>query len=273
MSTNIQFSGSIPQIYDRMLGPFLFDWSAERLGQRVRADGYGRVLELSAGTGISTDALRRHLPQTVGLIASDINEDMLDLARSRPGTEQGVSFRIIDAQELPFEDETLDAVVCQFGLMFFPDPAAALREALRVLKPGGQLLFSVWDSLDRNPPVRTVQDLLVDLFPDDPPRFLETPFGMHDHEQLRALFESAGAREVRIETCEHTAELGAARTPAEGLVRGNPGVIDLEARATLPIERIVDAAEERLAARYGTRPFQAPLSAIFIDARRAGSAL
>ena len=264
-----RFDGSIPQSYDRMLGPFLFHWSAERLAERTRAPSPGRVLELAAGTGIATEALRRHLPQDCELHASDLNEAMLDLARARAPLQEGVRFSIIDAQELPFDDASLDAVICQFGLMFFPAPEAALREALRVLRPGGQLLFSVWDSLERNPPVALVHTLLQELYPDEPPRFLEIPFGMHSHVELEQLFERAGAEAVSIETCEHVTALASARGPAEGMVRGNPGVIELETRATVPVQQLVDTAAERLGAQWGHGPFEAPLSAIFIDARKA----
>ncbi len=268
MQSVAQFNGSIPAVYDQELGPFLFDWSAKALGERVRAPLGGLVLELACGTGISTEGLRHALPLDAEIIATDLNDAMLAEARSRRGDLEGVSYQVADAQVLPFEDDTFDVIVCQFGIMFFPDPVGALREALRVLRPGGQLLFSVWDTLDRNPPVEAVHPVFAQLFPEDPPRFLETPFGLYGESELAALFDAAGARDVETESVDHVVELPSARGPAKGLVCGSPAVLELEAREGVSLDAVVDAAEAAIADRCGASPWRAPLRAIFVSAQK-----
>jgi ubiquinone/menaquinone biosynthesis C-methylase UbiE len=148
-----EFVGSIPEIYDEHLGPLLFEHYAADLAARVTVPVGSRVLELACGTGIATDRLRAALPDEVAIVATDLNEAMLDLARNKRGNLANVQYQVVDALDLPFEDGSFDAVVCQFGVMFFPDKAACAREAARALKPGGAYTFNVWDSLDRNPAI------------------------------------------------------------------------------------------------------------------------
>ena len=109
----------------------------------------GELLETACGTGILTRALAARLPEAVAITATDLNEPMLDFARLQPSGGR-VAWRQADAQALPFSDGTFDAVVCQFGVMFFPDKQRAYREVFRLLKPGGRFLFSVWDRLETN---------------------------------------------------------------------------------------------------------------------------
>lgn len=268
MQTVAQFHGSIPRIYDRKLGPLLFEWSAALLAERVRTRAPGRLLEIACGTGIATEALRKALPRSVEICATDLNEAMLDAAAEYRGALPRVSYRVADAQALPFDDGSFDAVACQFGLMFFPDKVGAIREALRVLRPGGQLLFSTWDALDRNPAVRAAHETIAGFFPVDPPRFLETPFGLHEDAVLQELFRSAGARDVAIERCDHVATLPSARDPAQGLVCGTPGVFEIEARGAASLDEVVDAVEAAIARACGTDPVRAALRAIFVTASK-----
>ena len=107
------------------------------------------VLELAAGTGAVTRRLSEALPGSSEIIATDLNPPMLEEAKAR-GTRRPVTWEQADAQQLPFENNTFDAVVCQFGAMFFPDKVQAFSEARRVLRPGGVLLFNVWDALRHN---------------------------------------------------------------------------------------------------------------------------
>src|SRR5437016_694402 len=139
-----KFAGSIPEFYDRHLGPFLFEpWAAELARRLDPAGGDApRVLELAAGTGILTRELRMRLPSAARIVATDLNDGMLDIARSRLADLSGIEYRQADATSLPFEAGSFDAVVCQFGVMFFPDKPAAMAEAFRALRPGGQLLFN-----------------------------------------------------------------------------------------------------------------------------------
>jgi ubiquinone/menaquinone biosynthesis C-methylase UbiE len=113
------FSGSIPSLYDRYLGPLMFETYAQDLADRVSALNAERVLETAAGTGIVTRALDRSLSPGVSIVATDLNRPMLDHAAERISSSR-VSWRKVDAQALPFPDGAFDAVVCQFGVMFFP---------------------------------------------------------------------------------------------------------------------------------------------------------
>src|SRR6185436_12724118 len=91
------------------------------------------------------------LPKESRIVATDLNEPMLDIARRKIGNDARVSWRQADALQLPFATREFDLVVCQFGLMFFPDKPKGLREFHRVLAKGGHLLFSVWDNIEANP--------------------------------------------------------------------------------------------------------------------------
>ena len=174
------FAGSIPQIYERYLVPLIFTPYAIDLARRVAARAPARVLEIAAGTGVVTRHLASTLPAAVSVTATDLNQPMLDHAAAI-GTTRPVEWRQADALALPFADRSFDAVVCQFGVMFFPDKQQAFREARRVLQPGGAFLFNVWDRIEENEFADTVTRALATCFPDDPPRFMaRVPHGHHD---------------------------------------------------------------------------------------------
>ena len=163
------FAGSIPGLYDRYLAPMLFAGYAEDLAWRTAPLAPAHVLEIAAGTGVVMRALARALPRKVEITATDLNQAMVDFAAAQPGAVR-VTWRQADAQALPFADGSFDAVLCQFGVMFFPDRATAYREVKRVLKPGGRYLFSVWDRIEENEFAQIVTDAVAALFPDNPPR-------------------------------------------------------------------------------------------------------
>ena len=126
------YSGSVPALYDRYRGPIFFQPYANDLARRVACLTAGRLLETAAGTGILTRVLARLLPQRVTLVATDVSRDMIEFAAAQ-GMVERVVWGEVDAIALPFPAMTFDAVVCQFGVMFFPDKFAAYREAYRVL--------------------------------------------------------------------------------------------------------------------------------------------
>lgn len=148
-----RFVGNIPQHYDQGLGPIIFvDYAAE-MARRVAIHQPMRVLETAAGTGIVTRQLRNLLSAAAHLTATDLNPPMLDVARAKFRAGEQVQFKPADAMALPFADASFDAVVCQFGVMFYPDKDQSYREVLRVLVPGGHYLFSIWDAHAYNPSV------------------------------------------------------------------------------------------------------------------------
>src|SRR5688572_3462352 len=130
------FAGSIPEIYDEYLVPLIFEPYAEDLAARLISRPVANVLELAAGTGVVTRRLAAVLRGDVSIVATDLNQPMLDRA-ARTGTARPVDWRQADALQLPFADASFDAVICQFGVMFFPDKVRAFAEARRVLRPGG----------------------------------------------------------------------------------------------------------------------------------------
>ncbi len=186
------FSGSIPSTYDKYLGPLIFEPYAQDLATRLSALNAERILETAAGTGIVTRALERSLAPGASIVATDLNQPMLDHAAERLSSSR-VSWQKVDAQALPFPDASFDAVVCQFGVMFFPDKQQAYREARRVLKPGGHFIFNVWDSLEHNEFADLTAAAVAEMFADDPPGFLaRTPHGYHDPQRIIAEVRSAG---------------------------------------------------------------------------------
>ncbi len=178
--TDKVFAGSIPKLYDTHLVPLIFEPYATDLADRLKSRPLKRLLEIAAGTGVVTRALAAALPESVAIVATDLNQAMLDQAAA-VGTKRKVEWRQADAMQLPFEHGTFDAVVCQFGVMFFPDKSKAFAEARRVLRAGGVFIFNVWDRIEENEFADTVTSALESVFPVDPPRFMaRTPHGYHD---------------------------------------------------------------------------------------------
>jgi ubiquinone/menaquinone biosynthesis C-methylase UbiE len=260
------FVGAIPEIYERCLGPMLFEPYARDLARRLKGFD-GELLETAAGAGRVTRALAEAAP-LAAITATDLNETMLATAAERVRAAN-VRFQAADAQALPFPDQRFEAVVCQFGVMFFPDKAAALSEALRVLRPQGRFVFNVWDALARNPLSQTVHDAVVALFPEDPPTFFaRTPHGWHDPDAITAALSEAGFRDVLIETVALQVASPSAAEAAEGHCLGTPLRWELEARRPEALGAVVGAATEALEARFGAGPITAPSQALVVAAVR-----
>ncbi len=264
VSRETRFVGSIPELYDRHLGPVLFEPYANDLSARLPA-GARRVLEIAAGTGRLTRQLLGALPETAELIATDLNAPMIEIARARL-SDPRLSWEVADAQALSFAPASFDVVACQFGLMFVPDKLQALLEMKRVLRPGGTLLLSTWDELVRNPASLLVHELAMTMFPADPPRFMTVPFSMDDAASLEQLARAAGFAQARVDTVAATARAASAADFAIGLVGGNPmwdQLIDRGLDAPAFRARVADA----LAQAYGHAPCRSSLSAHVLTAR------
>jgi len=260
------FAGSIPALYDRHLGPVIFEPYATDIARRLPRLTNGVVLEIAAGTGIVTQKLATTLSPSVRIVATDLNQPMLDHAASKPGMAR-VTFRQANALDLPFEAEEFDAVVCQFGVMFFPDRVAAHRQALRVLKPDGRYIFNVWDSLSQNPVTDIVVSAMAARYPADPPRFLaRVPHGYHDEVAIRADLAAAGFTKVSIETVTLPSRAASHLDPAIGFCQGTPMRSEIEALAPNDVQAATDAAAAALAARFGTGPIEAPIQAKVVTA-------
>jgi SAM-dependent methyltransferase len=246
------FTGSIPQLYERYMVPLIFEPYAVDLAARAAALQPAQVLEIAAGTGVLTRQLVGMLPEGVGIVASDLNATMLDMAATL-GTARPVEWRLADAQELPFADESFDLVACQFGAMFFPDKPRAYAEIRRVLKPGGVFLFNVWDHIGCNELAETVTHALAQAFPDAPPRFMaRTPHGYHDVEQLRTDLAAGGfEHEADIVTLPLRARAESPSQPALGYCQGTPLRTEIEARAPGRLPELTARVAQAIGERFG----------------------
>jgi SAM-dependent methyltransferase len=262
------FAGSIPELYDRLLGPLLFQPYAEDMARRLADLCAGAVLETAAGTGIVTEQLAATLPETVAITATDLNQPMLDRAAGKPGLAR-VAFRQADAQALPFPDGAFDAVLCQFGAMFFPDRVGAYREARRVLGTGGRFLFSVWDAIALSPAAEAAVSALAKAFGRPGPWFLErTPHGYHDRDAIARDLQEAGWAGPRIQAITLQGRAASARAAAIGLCQGTPMRAEIEAFGPGALEKGTAAAEAEIAGRFGPGPLEAPMQALVIEATR-----
>ncbi len=262
------FRGSIPDMYDQYMAPMIFAPYADDLASRLASIRNGRVLETAAGTGIVTRALASVLPEHVLIEATDLNQPMLDHASTRLSSGR-VVWRQADAQMLPYQDAMFDAVVCQFGVMFFPDKKRAFAEAHRVLKPGGCFLFNVWDRIEENEFADIVVKSAAKLFPDDPPMFLaRTPHGHHDTSALEVELRDAGFETVAIETVVRESTSPNARSVAVGYCQGTPMRNEIEARDPARLTEVTDAAACAIAMRFGSGRVIGKISAHVITAMR-----
>ncbi len=266
--TDKLFEGSVPETYDRFLGPLLSEPYARDLAARIAALAPARVLETAAGTGVATRALARALPAGATIVATDLNRPMLDLAAARMETAE-VTWQQADALALPFGDGAFDAVVCQFGAMFFPDRAAAYREARRVLRRGGWFVLSVWDRIGRNELAHLVDEAVAAQFPEDPPRFLaQVPYGYHDADAIIDELRAAGFVEVAVETVARRGRAPSPLHPAVGFCQGTPLRAEIEARAPGRLGGVTDEAARAVAARFGDGPVDSGMQAHVIVATR-----
>lgn len=246
------FAGSVPKLYDTYMVPLIFEPYAADLAKRLAPRRPARVLEVAAGTGVVTRALAAVLPETGAIVATDLNQAMLDQAAA-VGTARAVEWRRADAMQLPFPDRAFDAVVCQFGVMFFPDKAKAFAETRRVLKPGGVFLFNVWDRIEENQFADTVTASLETVFPKDPPRFMaRTPHGYHDRRAIERDLASGGfAGRPSIETVAARSRATSARVAAIAYCQGTPLRNEIEARDASRLAEATDVAAQALATRFG----------------------
>ena len=261
------FSESIPENYDCYMGPMLFEPYAEDLVERLKMRDGMRVLEVACGTGIVTARLRAALPANAKLVATDLSEPMLAFAQRKHGGDNTIEWQQADAMALPFADGSFDAVLCQFGLMFVPDKLAALREMHRVLAPRGQLLLNTWHELQHNDFCNIAHTTAMSFFENDPPRFYETPFSLHNREQLQSWLAAAGFNEIIVRPLDLPSVSPSAAEAAKGLVQGTPLAVALKER-NAEIDAITDAVAAALRARFRDNPIRGRMCALICEAVR-----
>jgi ubiquinone/menaquinone biosynthesis C-methylase UbiE len=266
-ATDTVFAGSIPAIYDRFMVPLIFAPYARSVAERAASLRPGRILETAAGTGVVTEQLHRVLPDAE-IVATDLNAPMLDQAARRIRADK-VHFQPADAQSLPFADSDFDLVVCQFGVMFYPDKVRANSEARRVLRGGGRYILVIWDRVERNLATMTAGRAVAELFPIEAGKFYErVPFRYHDVGEIEQDLLLAGFADVEFETVELRSRAETARDAAIALVQGTPMRSDIEAIDPNKLDQATDAAAEALRQFEGPDGFDAPMSAHLVTAIR-----
>ncbi len=263
---HVSFTGTIPETYDRHLGPVVFEPYARDLASRLQMKDGMRVLETACGTGIVTRRILERLPASGRLVATDLSQAMLDHAREALGSDARVEWRTADAQALPFADNSFDAVAMQFGIMFVPDKPLALREAHRVLKQGGRLVHNAWDSFAKNAFARITHEVLAGAFPDDPPTFYLTPFADHDPAEHERRARNAGFREVKVEGVGYDTLSESAEQFAVGLIRGNPVSLPTGGRGSVTPAEVEKRVAEALRREMDDRPARSSIHAWVLTA-------
>lgn len=268
-NTDKVFTGSIPKLYETYLVPLIFEPYAEDLANRLNSKTLSCVLETAAGTGAVTRALASRLSENVSIVASDLNQAMLNQAMSI-GTQRPVEWRQADALSLPFPNGVFDAVVCQFGAMFFPDKAKAFSEALRVLRSGGIFIFSVWDRITENEFADTVTTALEAIFPADPPRFLErTPHGYYDQLTIERDLADGGFRNpAHIVTVTARSRAQSPHVPAIAYCQGTPLRNEIEARGASRLLEATEAAAKAIERQFGRESVDGKIQAHVITIER-----
>ena len=267
-ATDKVFGGSIPEIYDRFMVPLIFEPYAADLARRVAGIQPRDVLETAAGTGVLTRALASRLAPSTRIVATDLNQPMLDQA-SRRQVSGSPQWKQADALALPFADEGFDVVACQFGVMFFPDKVQGYKEARRMLRPGGRFLFNVWDRIEENDFAFVVTQALARVFPDDPPRFMaRTPHGHHDVGRIRQDLGAAGFTDISVASVDAKSKAASPRHAAVAFCQGTPLRSEIEARDASRLEEATNLATDALAERFGKDAIEGRIRALVVTAAR-----
>ncbi len=263
MSSDASWVADMPSVYDRGLGPALFEPFAPALAGLVAAGRPARVLELAAGSGILTAALVAALP-AAQLTATDLNPAMVGYASSRVS---GPSWAQADAQQLAYADGSFDAVVSQFGVMFFPDKPAAFAETARVLTPEGRTIFAVWDVVEATRLSAAMVESLAAVFPVDTPSFIaRVPHGYHDQQRIRDDLTAGGLVTESIERVVKRGTAADARLLTQGFCLGSPLLFELQERGELT--ELTAALVREMTQRLGEGPLEGDATALFVNARK-----
>jgi ubiquinone/menaquinone biosynthesis C-methylase UbiE len=265
-SSKGQVSSRAAEVYEESFVPALFQPWAPRMADAAHIAAGQRVLDVATGTGILARTVAERVGPAGSVVGLDINDGMLAVARR---VAPHIEWRLDRAEALPFGDSSFDAVVSQFGLMFFEDKPGALREMWRVLRPGGRLAVAVWDSVENAPGIRTLMGLLQEYGGQQAADGLRAPFSLGDTDLLRRLFEDAGIPDARI-----MGHPGQARYPSidSWMYTNTKGWVFADLFDDAQYERLLRAANEALAGFVmpdGTVVFDIP--AYIITASKPGS--
>lgn len=268
-ATDKVFSGSIPEFYDTYLVPLIFDAYANDLASRVASFSPQTILETAAGSGVVPRALAGRLGDNARYVVTDLNQPMLDHASNKQDDDDRIEWQHADALDLPFDDNSFDIVICQYGVMFYPDRVQGYKEARRVLKPGGRYIFNVWDHIGENEFADVVTAAAATVFPDDPPRFLaRTPHGYHEIDVITGDLNAAGFSAISVETKQEESRAPSARHPAVAYCQGTPLRTEIETRDADSLEQVTQRATAAIAQRFGNGPVTAKIQAHIFTAEK-----
>jgi len=266
MERNATFAGAIPAGYEKYLGPFLFEPYAKDIVSRMLDKKYPKILEIACGTGRVTAHLSKSVLHDT-LTATDLNEDMINVAKKNV-KDKNIQWMTADALNLPFEKNSFDAVVCQFGIMFFPDKLKGLQEAHRVLKSGGKLIFNTWDKIENNLAIHLGRKVIESYFGNNPPTFYNTPFSMFDEKELKNLMKDARFKNIKVELVKKEGTSPSAADVAKGMVNGNPIYLSICEKDPSLIEPIEKHVEKVLVEKFGNKSLKSLLSAWVCEAEK-----
>jgi ubiquinone/menaquinone biosynthesis C-methylase UbiE len=268
MASIAAFTGSIPGNYDKYLGPVLFEPYALDLTERLKKETLKNVLEIACGTGRVTRHLVSLLPADGKLIASDLNPDMMAVAKTRV-TDERVKWLAADAQVLPFANDSFDHIVCQFGVMFFPDKGKAFAEAYRVLQPGGLYLFNTWADLEQNPRTAVMRKVMDEMFHEDLPDFLNKgPYSFFDPVEIRGWLEGAGFTDIKIEVVDKVAYYTSAEDFLKGFFEGSPLSAFLAEKDQKVQEEVRKKIRDDMNQQFSENSTEVPMQALVCQGRK-----
>ncbi len=268
MTSDQMFVGSIPSNYDRYMRPLIFEPYAHDLVERIQKLHPKNILETAAGTGVVTALMAKNLRAGDTLVATDINGTMMEVAK-KAIINPAITFQQTDATALPFASDSFDVVVCQFGVMFFPNKLQGYKEAFRVLRKGGTFIFNVWDKLELNELAAVCNATVATMFPNAPPNFMATtPHGYYNVEEIKATLAEAGFKNMTAQILPKRSRAPSAREPAMAYCQGTPMRSEIESRDATKLQLATELCEKAIAAKYGSGPIDASIQAIIFTATR-----
>jgi ubiquinone/menaquinone biosynthesis C-methylase UbiE len=263
-----KFTGQDAENYDHYLGPILFEPYGRYLASKIGTENIKSVLEIACGTGRVTRHIREALPPHIKLYATDISNDMLNVAR-RELDNDGIDFSVEDAQDLSFADNSFDLVICQFGMMFLPDKKKGLTEILRVLKPGGKLMCFTWDDTLNMPLFKLlVNDLILPHFDDEDTTRFFVPFSLHDPVVLEDMMKNGGFKNTEISRVVLKSGSSSPKNIVTGLFAKHPLGKEIMLKEPSAFEPIAQKFEEEITTRFGVVDTEFDLSAFLTSGEK-----